>query len=407
MSLPVLSNPLARRLFMARHLLLAPPGGSGRGADLRALIGRLGFVQLDSVNTLARAHDLILFSRMGAYRPPALGRLMSRERALFEHWTHDAAVIPVEFFPHWRHVFARFEAGMREKWTRWQGEGFLDQLDDVRAHVARGPITSGELAPEEPRGGPGGWWEWHPSKAALEWLWHTGEITVARRDNFRKVYDLTERVIPPEHLSPRPSGEESLDWACREALARLGFATSGELAGFWGKRMVPPEDAKRWVAGALGRGEVEEIAVEQADGRLRRSIAFPGLSEEAAALPEAGGRMRALSPFDPMLRDRARAERLFGFFYRIEIFVPAEKRQWGYYVFPLLQGERLVGRVDMKASREKPGAAEGALEVRALWPEPGVRWGRGRQAAFMAELERLCRFAGLEEVRFAEGWLRA
>ncbi|WP_373354848.1 winged helix-turn-helix domain-containing protein [Pseudoroseicyclus sp. CXY001] len=400
MTPPILPNPLARRLFMERHALLAPPSGSGRGQDLRALIGRLGFVQLDSVNTLARAHDLILFSRMGAYRPAALGRLLSRDRALFEHWTHDASIIPVEHFPHWRHVFRRTEARMKEKWAEWQGGAFVEQLDDVRAHVARGPISSGELAPEEPRGS-GGWWDWHPSKAALEWLWHSGEITVLRRDSFRKVYDLTERVIPEPWLSQEVSEEESLDWACREALARLGFATSGELSGFWGKRMVPPEAARAWVAAALAAGRIEEVAVEQADGRLRRSVAFPGLVAEASALPAPGNRLRVLSPFDPMLRDRARAERLFGFFYRIEIFVPAPRRLYGYYVFPLLQGDRLVGRVDMKANREA-----GRLELRALWPEAGTRWGKGRQSAFEAELDRLCRFAGLDGVTWAEGWLR-
>ncbi|MGZ9808868.1 winged helix-turn-helix domain-containing protein [Pseudoroseicyclus sp. H15] len=399
-ALPLLPNPLARRLFMDRHALLQSASGSGRGADLLALIRRLGFVQLDSVNTLARAHDLILFSRMGSYRPAALGRLMTRERALFEHWTHDAAVIPVEYFPHWHHVFDRNEERMKQKWTAWQGEDFLAQLDDVRAHVARGPISASELGTDEPKPS-GGWWDWHPSKAALEWLWHTGEITVAKRESFRKVYDLTERVIPAEHLGRRTTPEETIDWACREALARLGFATSGELSGFWGRNMVMPAEAKAWVTAALARGEVEDIGVDQADGRLRRCIAFPGLLDEAASLGEPAKRMRCLSPFDPMLRDRARAERLFGFSYRIEIFVPAERRTYGYYVFPLLQGDRLVGRVDMKANREA-----GTLDVRALWPEAGLRWGKGRQAAFEAELARLCRFAGLERARFADGWLR-
>jgi uncharacterized protein YcaQ len=257
-------------------------------------------------------------------------------------------------------------------------------------------VTAAEVGEGEVRG-KGGWWDWHPSKAALEYLWQVGELSITRREGFRKVYDLTERVIPAAFRNAAHSKAETVDWACRSALARLGFATSGEIAAYW--KAVTPEEAKGWVAAALARGEVDEIAVEGADGSLRRSVAFPGLPAETP--PEPPARVRILSPFDPALRDRARAERLFGFHYRIEVFVPEAQRRWGYYVFPVLEGARLIGRVDAKAQRDR-----GALSVRAFWPEAGVRMGKGRVAALDDALQRLAGFAGCDRVEAAPDWLR-
>jgi uncharacterized protein YcaQ len=396
MTLPVLKNPAARRLFLHRHGLGTAPSGPATGAALAQVIHDLGFVQVDSVNTLARAHDLILWSRRQSYRPEALSRLAAR-RQVFEHWTHDAAVIPVEYFPHWRLRFVRAEARMRERWPKWQGEDFLHRFDGVLKHVAdNGECLSSDLAEGEGRGTTG-WWDWHPSKAALEFLWLTGQLSITRREGFRKVYDLTERVIPAEHLSRRPDDAESVDWFCHQALDRLGFATGGEIAAFWAH--VTPDEAKAWVAQELAAGRIEEVAVEGNDGRLRKSVARPGLLDQAAALPPAPERVRVLSPFDPALRDRNRAERLFGFFYRIEIFVPAGKRQYGYYVFPVLEGETVIGRIDMARDGE-------TLAVRAFWPEAGVRMGKGRLGRLQAELERTAVMAGCSRIDLAADWLR-
>jgi uncharacterized protein len=373
-TLPVLTNDSARRLFLDRHGLLRTVGGPGKGADLAAVIIALGFVQVDSVNTFARAHDLILWGRRGQYRPPALGDLLARHRAVFEHWTHDAAVIPMDQFPHWRHRFDRDAAWLQTRWSEWRRPGFQEQIEEVRRHVQdHGPCTSRDVGPDEARGS-GGWWDWHPSKTALEYLWRTGELSVLRRDSFRKVYDLTERVVPPDRLNARPALEETLDWAMRGALDRLGFGTAGELAAFW--QLATPQEAKVWCDGALKRGEIIEVGVTGHDGAVRRSYARPDVADVAAGLPEASGRVRLLSPFDPALRDRKRAERLFGFHYRIEIYVPEAQRQYGYYVLPVMEGADLIGRIDMKADR-----SSGALVVTGFWPEPGVRWTKGRQAA--------------------------
>lgn len=397
MTRALIPNRDARRLFLDRHLLLRPGSGSGHGADLEALLAGLGFVQVDSVNTLARAHDLILWSRRPRYRPPALAALVSHHRSAFEHWTHDAAVIPMRFYPMWRLKFARDEAHMQRRWPTWRREGWDAEFDSVLRHIAdHGPASSMDVGGGEPRGS-GGWWDWHPSKTALEYLWRSGRLAIRQRSGFRKVYDLAERVIPAEHLAARLDDDAVIDRAMRTALARLGLATSGEMAAFLA--IATPDEARAWCAAALAAGDLIAVEVELADGRRRASYAAPDLPDRIAALPEPSQRIRLLSPFDPVLRDRARAERLFGFRYRIEIFVPAARRQYGYYVFPVLQGDRLIGRLDAR----RQGST---LAVRAFWPEPGIAMGKARQAGLAAELARIAALAGTSGISHAPDWLR-
>jgi uncharacterized protein YcaQ len=397
MSLPLIPNQTARRLFLDRHALAEPPSGPAKGEGLAGLIDRIGFVQVDSINTVERAHHMILWSRRQSYQPPALKRLLERDRRLWEHWTHDASVLPISVYGHWKHRFAHQRERLVDRWTGWQRDGFHERFDDVLKRVQEGgPVSSSDVGEGEERG-KGGWWDWHPSKAALEYLWHVGELAVCRRDGFKKVYDLAERVIPEAARQAEYRAEETLDWACSSALDRLGFATSGELAAYWA--LVGPEAAKGWCRAALARGEIIEVEVEGFAGARRKVFCRPGLPQEVPPAPPA--RLRVLSPFDPALRDRKRAEHLFGFFYRIEVFVPEPKRQYGYYVFPLLEGDRLVGRLDAKAHRDA-----GVLRVRALWPEAGVSFGAGRCARLEAELERLARFSGCAAVEFLPGWLR-
>lgn len=401
MGLPRLDNGSARRLFMDRHALLERPSGGAKGADLLQLITRLGFVQLDSINTVARAHDVILYARRPSYRPKHLRDLYHAGGTLFEHWTHDAAMIPMAFYPQWHLRFQRDEALLRKRWRNWRRDGFEQQFETVLTHVRdHGPVSSSDVGKDEKKGS-GGWWDWHPSKTALEYLWRKGALTVVGREGFQKRYDLTERVIEEALRSP---GEEvepgaTVDWLCNAALDRLGFATSGELAAFWDTASAA--EAREWCRAALARGELQEIEVAGANGVHRKHFARPGVITQAQDLGTAPGRIRVLSPFDPMLRDRKRAERLFGFHYRIEVFTPAPKRQYGYYVFPLLEGQRMVGRIDMKADRSAD-----CLRVTALWPEPRVLFSSARLQRLEAELDRVARFAGLAKVAFAPDWLR-
>lgn len=402
MALQRLDNRAARALFLDRHGLAEQPSGPAHGADLLDLITRLGFVQLDSINTVARAHDLILFSRRPAYRPPDLKRLYERDRALFEHWTHDAAVIPMAFYPHWHLRFERDAEMLRARWRNWRRDGFEGKFAAVLDHIRdHGPVGSSDVGKDEEKSS-GGWWDWHPSKTALEYLWRSGALTVIGREGFQKRYDLTERVIE-EHLCPGAidcDPANTIDWLCNAALDRLGFATTGELAAFWDS--ASPAETKVWAEGELSRGNLEQIEIQSADGSWRKVLARPDVSEQAISTPQAPGRIRVLSPFDPALRDRKRAERLFGFHYRIEVFVPEPKRVYGYYVFPLLEGDRLIGRIDMKAHRDC-----GELRVRAFWPERGLRWTETRTRKLEAELDRVRRLAGVERVVFAAGWIRA
>ncbi len=392
----LIPNPRARRLFLDRHALSEAPVGAASGQALHDLIDRIGFVQVDSINTVARAHDMILWSRRQSYRPPALKRLLERDRSLWEHWTHDASILPVRLHGVWQHRFQRDAVRLEKNWRSWFREGYEAQFDSILNRIAKdGPVGTADVGEGEVRG-KGGWWDWHPSKTALEWLWRTGQLAITRRDGFAKIYDLTERVIPEPHRAPVPR-EEVCDWACRTALRHLGFGTSGEIAAYW--NAVSPEAAKLWCREALARGEIIEAEVESSLGQRRKVFIFPDILQEVP--PEPTPRLRILSPFDPALRDRDRAEFLFGFYYRIEVFVPEPKRQYGYYVFPVLEGDRLVGRIDVKAFRDA-----GALRVKAFWPEAGVKLTKARRAKLEGELGRLAVFSGCDRVEFLDGWER-
>lgn len=391
----LVSNRDARRIFLNKQGLAAAPHRVLGKDGLFDLIHDIGFVQVDSISTVERAHHQILFSRNQTYRPEHLAALIEKDRALFEHWTHDASIIPAAFFPYWKHRFVRREAKIRENWRKWQGEGFDQAFEETYERVrANGPVMARDVKAEDHKSG--GWWNWHPSKTALEFLWHTGKLSIAARDNFQKVYDLTERVIPKEHYEAEVDHDTFVDWACRQALKRLGFATSGEIAAFFD--LVTPQEAKQWVENH--REELEDVAIATVDGKPRGSFAFADGIEALRDLPEPPARLRVLSPFDPLIRDRNRTERLFGFYYRIEVFVPEPKREYGYYVFPLLEGDRLVGRIDMKADRKA-----GTLDVKRIWWEKGVKPSAGRLEKLEAELARIARFAGVEKVTYADGWI--
>lgn len=393
----LIDNRTARRLFLDRHLLLRPGAGSAKGGDLDEVLVDLGFVQVDSVNTLARAHDLILWSRRGRYRPKALVDLVARRRTAFEHWTHDAAVIPMAFYPMWRLKFARDEMRMRARWSEARRAGWEAEIEAVLRHIQdHGAACSLDVGGDEKKNS-SGWWDWHPSKTALEFLWRSGRLAVCHRRGSRKFYDLSERVIPAEYLNSRLEDEEIIGWALTAALARLGFATSGELAAFFD--IVTPQVAKDWCARALAAGLLVEADVEMSDGRLRRCFVTEETLDTVRSLPAPTNRVRLLSPFDPVLRDRVRTERLFGFHYRIEIFVPEAKRKYGYYVFPVLQGDRVIGRLDARRTNK-------ALSIGAFWPEAGVRMGKARTSGLVSELERVCGLAGVKNVQFEADWIR-
>jgi uncharacterized protein YcaQ len=373
-----ISNRDARRLWLAQNALAEAPTGP---ADLSALIARLGLVQLDSIPVVARAHDHILWSRCQSYRPAMLDRLLDR-REVFEHFTHDASILPISLFPLWTRQFRRRRDGMdRSDWWRRQlpPPAELSALRDRIA--AEGPLSSADFDTGGAR--PTEMWHRPAHKAGLDYLWHAGELATHSRPAFRKVYDLTERVIPEAWRQAEVADADQVAGLCAGALDRLGVATPGEVQRFWAA--CDPAEVKAWLAGS---GAVP-VEVEGADGTWRPAHAVPDIEARLAAAPAPTSRLRILNPFDPAVRDRARLLRLFGFDYRNEIFVPAAQRVWGYYVMPLLEGDRFVGRIEAAADRRA-----GVLSALRLWPEPGVRWTPARAAKLEAELARLARLAG-------------
>jgi len=396
-TLPLVPAEVARRLLLDAQGLAADPRRAATVESLYSLVERMGFVQMDSINAVERAHHLTLASRLDGYRPPLFRRLLERERSLFEGWTHDASAIPTAWFPYWKVRFARYPKYGHAWWRARLGPDPEGVTARTLARIAReGPLQSKDFAGKAPEGLET-WWGWRPEKAALEHLWRVGKLAVARRIHFNKVYDLTERVLPAAAALPRPSDAEHLDWAGRTALARLGVATAQEIADFLDA--VTPAEAKRWCERAAQRGEIVPVLVGAVDGsRPRPAYALPDWEERAAAAPVPPPRIRLLSPFDPILRDRRRTQRLFAFDYRLEVFVPAPQRRYGYYVLPLLEGDRLVGRVDPKLDRKGSH-----LAVRKVWWEPRVRAGSGRRAALEAAVARLARTVGAETYRVARG----
>ena len=378
------SNADARRLFLHRHALDERSAHRLTHSEVLSLVRGLGFVQLDSINVVERAHHMILFTRAAGYARELLAVLHHDHRALFEQFTHDASLLPIEFHPHWHHRFraARARLSDPDRLARIGADA-----DKVIARVRRRIRKEGALSARDfDDKGEGSWWGWGPSKTALEFLWRAGELAVVRRDGFEKVYDFAEKIIPPELRTARPTRRQTVEWACREALLRLGFATPSELANFFD--LIELAEARNWAKTALRKKQIVEIMITNVDGSARPALAQPSVEAEIAALAPCQTPARFLSPFDPAIRDRKRAQRLFGFDYTIEVFVPEKKRRYGYYVMPILEGERFIGRADLKVHR-----AERRIEVKGVWPEPDVALDRRRKDAIEAAVAELCRFA--------------
>jgi uncharacterized protein len=377
------SNADARRLFLHKHALGQRSAHRLAHDEVLSLVRGLGFVQLDSINVVERAHHMILFSRASGYARGLLAALHDEHRALFEQFTHDASLLPIEFYPHWDHRFRAARARLSDPGKLERiGNGAAKVIARVRRRIRReGALSARDFEDK----GEGSWWGWGPSKTALEYLWRAGELAVARRDGFEKVYDFSEHVIAENFRTARPTRRQTVEWACREALLRLGFATPSELANFFD--LIELAEARDWTKSSLRKKQLIEIVVTNADGSTRPALALPSIEAEIASLAPSQTPARFLSPFDPAIRDRKRALRLFGFDYTIEVFVPEKKRRYGYYVLPILEGERFIGRADLKAHR-----GERRIEVKGLWPEPGISLDRRHKHAIDAELAELCRF---------------
>ncbi|WP_322866414.1 winged helix-turn-helix domain-containing protein [Aquicoccus sp. G2-2] len=379
-----IANRQARWLWLAAQGLSQTPQGK---LDLAGMIHDLGLVQLDTVQVIARAHHHILWSRNQNYREPMLGKLM-KARGIFEHFSHDACVLPMEFLPNWQRQFRRMSARIGQA-------GWFKGLPDaagraaIRARIEReGPLSTHDF--DTKIEGKREMWRRPPHKLALDFMWYAGELATSHRENFTKYYDLSERVFPAELRDADLSDRAQVNWLCRAALKRMGFGTQGEVQRFW--EAMSARETRDWIE--ANPGGLVPVEIEAADGAWQSGWALPDIEERIAALQKPSTRLRILNPFDPVIRDRRRLERLFGFEYRVEMFVPAAKRKWGYYVYPLLEGDRFVGRIEARGDR-----ANDLLSLEKTWIEPGVKWTQARQGKLYAELVRIARLAQVNELR--------
>ena len=378
-----LSRAHARRLAVRAQGLAEPdPFGTLKRGTLSA-IEHLGYVQIDTISVVERAHHHILWSRVSNYRPQELHELQAKDRKVFEYWDHAASYLPVS---HFRFSLPRMHAiasGKRHWFARKpRVMGYV--LDRIKAE---GPLQARDF--EAPKGHRGGsWFEWKPAKRALDQLYMEGALMIAERRGFQKVYDLTERVLPSGTDLTMPRSEELARFLILRTLKAHGLAQESEI------RYLKKSLRKPLAPALAALVEAREIVRIRVEGLPELDyFALPDALESSAH--SIASRAHILSPFDSLVIQRKRLQTLFAFDYQIECYVPAPKRKYGYFCLPILFGEKLVGRVDLKADRRSK-----TLLVQALHLEPGAPKGESFRDAIQAELKRFASFNACEEVAY-------
>jgi uncharacterized protein len=394
-SVETIGPAAARRAALAAQGFADPrPSGPPTRRHLLRVLGRVRLLQLDSVNVAVRAHYMPVFSRLGPYErtlvdDAAWSHSARKPRLLVEAWAHEASLVPVEEWP------LLWSGAFRDRWWRTY-QPLVDRhpglAEDILSAVKElGPVSAGAIekaleAPTRPRPPGASWWERSDVKRVCEYLFGVGELTTGTRRHFERHYDLPERVLPPHVLAaPRPSAAEAARTLVLGSAAALGVATEPELRDYY---RLAPKPSQAAVAELVESGELEQVQVR---GWERPAYRVPG-----ARVPRRISCRALLCPFDPLVWERARAERIFGFHYRIEIYVPEPKRQYGYYVFPFLLDGDLVARVDLKADR-----AAGVLRVPGAFAEPGADVPRV-VAELDEELQIMAEWLGLDGVEVGE-----
>lgn len=401
---PVFSLRAVAALFLARQQLDRPRARRLTAASLARFAEDSGGIQLDSINVVARAHLLTLWSRFGTYDRGTLERLVYQRHVLFEYWAHAACLVSTAHYPAWRRAMLDYRHA-HKGWTSFLQRHPRLMRDVAAAIAARGPLGNADFQGARPAGA-SGWWSWQPATHALDFLWMSGRTSVHSRPHFQKRFDLTERVLSDAAARPPLARAAFPGWHLERALHALGAATETDLRLYltYPKRSAAERAAT--LRAGLRRGVVVEVEVAGA------RVPWYALARDLDALAAAARQRRPsrgatlLSPFDSLLWHRERVARLFGFDYRIEVYVPAARRTFGYYTLPLLVDGQLIGRVDAKLQR-----AERRLTLRHVgfeaWfaagaPPPRVAWGAlplGRGLAGLAESAwSLAAFCGAERV---------
>ena len=378
-----LSAAQARRIALAAQGFGRAPATATGIRQLRSAVSRLGLLQLDSVNVFERSHYLPLFARVGAYDKADLDRLVfDRTGDYTEYWAHEAAVIPVKDWPlfRWRmDAFRHYYATNDKAWMQSDTKSVAWVLAEL---AAKGPLAASQID-DDSRAGNSGWWQWSDTKRALEYLFAIGEVVAAGRTRFERRYALPAQVLPQRVLDREVSREDAVRQLMAQSAVSHGIGTLRDLADYYRIKQAP---AKVAIDELVEAGELLPVTVAgwKAPAWLHRDARIPRRIDAAALL----------SPFDPVVWERARAERMFGFRYRIEIYTPEPKRVFGYYSLPVLVDDQLVGRIDLKNDRQAR-----VLRVQSAWREEHAPAGIEERIVPLLEATRV--WQGLESVEFA------
>jgi uncharacterized protein YcaQ len=379
-----ISNNEMRLLWLKSHGL---QNTNNKKLDILQIIKDLGFVQLDTIQNVTRAHHHILWSRNKNYKEHMLDDLLFERGNIFEHFTHDASVLPVEFYPMWKGQFKRYkekldkskyykdildEDGVKDIINRIKNEGALHSKDfESKVNLEKKM------------------WSRSIHKTTLDYMWYCGVLSTAYRKSFRKYYDLSENIIPTEILNKKIPQEEQINWLCSQALYRMSIASAKEIKNFWDTLNI--KEVNAWIKN--NQENLIEIAWENNEGKYTKSFAPIDIELRLKNLKSSNSKIQIINPFDPAIRDRVRLKKIFNFDYKIEIFVPKEKRVWGYYVYPILEGGNFIGRIELQANRKN-----NQLNVVNFWKEDRVIWDDKRKENLDLELASFASLVGISNV---------
>ncbi len=382
----ILSKQQAQQVMLASLGLRTPPRRKANKADLLAAIRQIHNLQIDTISVVARAHQHILWSRLGNYTTNWLEELHA-EGQLFEYFAHAVCLLPIEDYPLFRSL-------MLEKFIGWDnirdwGIENADTLDQILDHIRKnGAVRSSDFESNQSRGK---WWDWKVEKVALEHLYYRGDLMIARRESFQRVYDLRERVLPAWDDTQTPAYPAAVLELTRKAIKALGIANLTWAANYF---YIKKAETAAAIEQLLAEGGIHPASIEGVKGGPFFVHADNQLLVETALADQLPATHTSiLSPFDPLVSDRGRARDLFDFDYTIECYTPAPKRKHGYFVLPILHQERLIGRLDAKAWRK-----EGRLQVISLYLEPGVRVSAGLTKALAKTLRAYASWQGLTSI---------
>ena len=378
-----LSAAQARRIALAAQGFgVAPPASAGI-RQLRGVLTRLNLLQLDSVNVYERSHYQPVFARLGHYDKADLDRLtFSAKSDYTEYWAHEAAIIPMEDWPlfRWRMQFYRdYYAEHPEAWMHSNEKNIAWVRGEL---LAKGPLAASQIE-DDSRRGKSGWWEWSDTKRALEYMFRVGEVVSAGRTRFERTYALAEQKIPETVLNHEVGREDAVRALILKSARAHGIGTVRDLADYYRIRLAP---AKAAIDDLVAAGDLLPVTVE--------GWKNPAWLHRDARIPRRVNAAALLSPFDPVVWERARAERMFDFHYRIEIYTPAAKRVFGYYSLPVLVDDRIVGRIDLKSDRQAR-----VLRVQSAWREAHAP--EGIEDRIVPLLDQARAWQGLDAVEFA------